>query len=724
MEPDPEQQAFVDATMAPLGDQPLARKELEGALADASTFPPGGDTLEIATLRMEKTAASFVARNTIWILLTLVVALASSWFAIAGPPAWRSLREIVLANRMMAALSSMCCSYRTVPDFPRWTMGLESEDEDPFKNAILKRTTPQNRSLLFGDLSYPDEVERWKRVWDEHPKDSRHYLAYSLKYHKAHSSWPPGFVETGERLDPGNGWFRLIAGANKAKDAMGVPAERKFSREERRAARAAGKELVRSEEKRPEIINAAKADESMVLLREALAMPRLDDYRRSLKTLRFQATPPVTDLASHCEASLSVWSHPEVLVSEWLSIRDYSQLLSVLAADAAKRGDRKQLGEIRDLAVLLSRRLGEIPQTLLPRFVTSGVMSGSGKALAQAWADLGEPERAKEFEAVVWKLDRKTSPAPAVPHDALDEYRGSGAMQEIYLGNRGPGSTPVVEAEIRGGRLAEHSLYERFMLHVAAALLSGAILYLAIASVIQWRRSGFLADRLAGLLIVQDWIRIFLLGVVLPMGLYAFVTRSSLFASREFTLGEDRFYMWLIQTVTFAALIILGTLHTSVRCLGRRGNALALGWPGFNLGRWIMPLAIVGMAVGQKLLDLVPYDDFFRTPLWVSLGTIAALPWLWIAVIANGRIAPAGRMLHRATLMRVMLPILSVAMVPIALAIPAVHREERYWVSLMDYDAVKAETNLFFPRAEREYGDWIGERTRRALNEMKLIPRD
>ena len=94
------------------------------------------------------------------------------------------------------------------------------------------------------------------------------------------------------------------------------------------------------------------------------------------------------------------------------------------------------------------------------------------------------PEKAAEFEAVAWKLDRKTSPPPPALPDALDEYRGSGPVLALYPSRINVGAGPVTEAELRGGRMAEYSLYERFMLHVAAALLFAAFWYLAVALII------------------------------------------------------------------------------------------------------------------------------------------------------------------------------------------------------------------------------------------------
>ena len=70
------------------------------------------------------------------------------------------------------------------------------------------------------------------------------------------------------------------------------------------------------------------------------------------------------------------------------------------------------------------------------------------------------------------------------------------------------------------------------------------------------------------------------------------------------------------------------------------------------------------------------------------------------------------------------MPFVALALVLAAIPIPWIYAEEKHWVSQMDFDALKPETNMFFPRTELEYADGIGDEVRRGLNELNLIPRD
>ena len=728
MELDPEKQVFVEAVMAPLGDDPALRELLAVALGNADTFPTReGDDVSSSTERMLQTKKSFKLRNRIVLAFSLLLAGAAIWSSVAGPPAWRSLNEIFLANRMMGLLSSMCCSYRTVPDFPYLGKKPSSRDDHQLTKAILARMSPAEGELLFGGCSKQDPADRWKEVWEAYPADPGHYLAYALSYRKEHSSWPPEFVETGERLDPGNGWFRLLAGADRARASVGVSEPGRFTKEQRLVAREKGAEMQRPpapEKAVKEIIDPGALAESMRMLNEASAMDHFDDHRASLNAVRHGATPPVTDLATYSEGSCAVWGQPEDSLTDWTLLVSYRDVFALTLADAGKRGDREKLGEIQDAVIRLSGKLLGASSSVTPRLVVKTMVSVPSKSLGQAWTDAGEPEKGKEFEAVAWNLNLKSIPTSKSPDDALDEYRGSGALAELFLGNRGPGSRPVAEEEVRGGRLAEYSLYERFMLHVAAMLLAVTMFYLMVSAVISRRKFGLLPDRLAGLLTIGDHVRIFLWGVLVPAGIYALATRTEWLSPRGFTLGEDRFFIWLIQAATFAALVILWTIQASRRCLAKRGRILVLGWPGSNPGIWLTALAVTGMMAGPRLLEAMPDETFFKKALWAALGAMAALPWLWIVVLASGQVASAERSLHRATLVRTIAPFIAAAMALLAVSIPAVYAAERHWVSHMDFDALRPQTNIFFPRTELEHADWVGGEIRKSLDDLAILPAD
>lgn len=727
MELEPSQQAFVDATIRPLEDKPDMEDVLGAAVGTAATFPgQSGDDVSRATERMRKTGGSFKIRNKLAMGLSFAIAAMAAWTAVIGPPAFGSIKRIMLGNRIMSLMSSMCCSYRTVPPLPFFRGKQRGLEEDPLTRMIAERTSEKDRRLLLGDLREAYPVQRWKNVWDEYPDDPRHYFAYAAAYHQQHGKWPDDLVEIGERLDPGNGWFRLLKGAAKLSASIGEPkpAPAPPGKSSYSATRGWGSRAPKPPKPERMILDITLYREGIDLMEEALAMPRLDDYRRSLQGLRFGATPPVVDLADHYAASMPFWLQPEINGTGWLTLRAYSEAFSLAAADAAKRGDRRELEKIRDRSVRLSGRLVEVPSSLLSKILAKVVLVRPAKSLAQAWIDVGEPEKGKEFEFVLWRYDPKTTPFPVPPKDALDENRGSGMLAETHMGSLRAGSIPVTEPELRGGRLAEYSLYERLMLHVAAIVLFIAILYLGISGVISRGKLGLLPDRMVDLLSFRDHLWILFLGVVVPFSLYVVATRSSWLASREFALSQDRFFMWFIQALTLVALVILWCLQTICRRLKRRGSILVLGWRGLNPGAWLSAMAAATMIAGPRLLDATPDDTLLWKLLWASLVMIAGLAWLWILTLASAQIPSRERKLHRAILRRAMIPYVALALGLAALPIPLIQSEERHWVSRIDFEALRPESNMFEPRTEAEHAEWIGQQLRRAINEMKLIPHE
>lgn len=714
--------------MAPLGDNPELGSVLLEALGRAGTYPLcDGDDIATATERMRNTSKSFRRINKASWACILIVAVFATWMAVAGPSAWRSLKGIFHTNWLANEVGSVCCSFETVPRFPRL-----GDKEEFWKKTVGRerelRTAPDNRLVLLGNQSASDEVVRWKAVWEAHPQDARHYFAYALEFFKMNARWPEDFVETGERLDSGNGWFRLVDGASKAKSSVGVPKDQPITKAKRLAARADGREFRRPDVKgkATDVILYPKLHaEALVMLEQALAMPRLDDYRQSLDRERFELMPQVGDYREHLLWTMMHWDHPEDSAADWLSLRSYDRALFLDAEAAARRGDRMRLEKLRDLSIHLSEHLVEIGSSYLSKLVESALLMGANRYLAKAWSDMGEAEKSKEFEFVLWKLDPKTSPRPKRGPDALDEQRGSGPVSEGFFGSRGAGSNPVTEPELRGGRLAEYAVYERLMLHVTAVLFFVTLAVLLYRTCLARKKFGLLPDRLAGLLRAGDRLQILGVGVLLPLALYALATGSPWLASRDFTLGQDRFVAWLAQSASLVAVVILWTLQMISRCLGRRGAVLILGWPGMNPGVWLAPVALVTMLGGPTFAKSIPSNDLMEKICWIGFAMMAGLPWLWILGLCGGRFfGSAERKLHRSTIARAMLPFIAVAMVLVALSIPTIYAEERYWVSQMDYEKVTAETNILVPRTELEQAEWLGAQLRRALNEMKLIPRE
>jgi hypothetical protein len=725
MELDPERQAFVDAVMKPLGDDEARRELLENAVALAETLPAAvsSDRIRSATDRMESTARRFPLRHRIGLAAVTAVVLGGPWLTVAGPAARKSLAAIWTANLTTAVTSTGCCTRSEVPTLP----GIPEDARDlRFIRHIEKRVPSSDLALLAGDFMQESPSARWKPVWDSHPRDPRHYYAYALAFKNEHKRWPERFVETGEELDPGNGWFRLMRGASRMEAAIGVPPPPRITRAEKLAARAHGLPPPR-----PQVMmrtfrvvtDARVFQEGWDDLTAALAMPRLEDYRIRLNRIRTRACAAPADFPDLCSFPMLSLGQPEFSMSDWVDLARYGEAFRFAADQQAKAGSKENLLELGRLHSRMVRALSHHTSGLMPALVTRNFAREGGQALSSNWFQLKDSKTAKRYENFHKILEPKLHPFPEPPLDALSGNRGSSLVSSTtgFLSERSPDSPTVNEPELRGGRLAEYAMYERLMMHAVALLLTLALAFLLVVPGRSRKELGLVPARLAGLLDRRDHACIGLLGVVLPAAVYLLSTRLPWLEPREFGLSGTRFFLWLVQAVALVVAIVLGTLQATRRRLGRRGAVLALGWVGFDPGRLFLPVALALIPIASFISKAT--EAWSATEAYATLGVVASMlgfPLLWLAVLMFGSFQHvAERTLHRATLMIAARPFVATAMMATVFAISWIHREEKHWTSRAEYDAVKSGHTVFVPRTEFEYGQWIAKETLRRLDEME-----
>ncbi len=725
MELDAERHDFVDAVMKPLGGGSARRDLLEKAVALATTLPPpsNGDSIRSATMRMESTARRFPLRQRIALAAVTAVALVVPWLTVAGPAARESLAGIWTANLTTRVTSTVCCSRPEVPSLP----GIpKSERDHRFIRHVGKHVSPADLALLAGDFLQTSPPAQWKPVWEAHPREPWHYYTYAIAYQREHKRWPDRFVETGEALDPDNGWFRLMRGAARMDDAIGVAPPPKVTKAEKLAARAKGLPPPKTPAitgKPPRvIIDATAFQEGWDDLVMALAMPRLDDYRSRLDAVRLAAYPvPVDypDLSSH---PMLFVGQPDFYASGWIDLVRYGEAFQLAADQAAKAGDKERLLELGRLHSRMVRALCGSASGVLPGIVARRHAKDGASGFSKAWSDLGEATAAARYRTLADHLDTRLHPDPPAPADALSENRGSNLANAAggFRSSSSSGDPGVTEPELRGGRLAEYAMYERLMMHGVALLLSLALAFLLIVPWLARNDLGPLPARLAGLLDRRDHGWIALLGVLLPAGLYAFSTRLPWMDPREFSLSGDRFFLWLLQALALVVAIVLGTLQAARWRLGRRGAVLALGWIGGDPGRLVLAVVLALIPMASVISQLNEAWNLSEPWAAILVAAMLAFPVLWLAVLAIGcfRHAP-DRALHRATLMVAARPFVAAAMAAAAVAIPAIHREEKKWTARADFDAMKNGHNVLVPRSETEYGRWIANETLRRLDEAE-----
>ena len=722
MELDPGKKAFVDAVMMPLGDDPGRRQILESAVATAAVYRASDvASEEMATSRMRATATRFPAAHRILAGLVPAIAITAIWLTLLSPAALRSIDAIWAANHMGRMVSTIRYDSPRVPSLPRPQSNSDRFELDPYCQRLLQRLPEEKRLLLVGDLGKPDKAGRWRTVWNRHSGDPAHFHAWAMAYRSDNEAWPENLVETGEALDPDNGMFRLMSAAARMKSAIGEQPPPRITRAERLAARAAGKPLPVTSRpgKPPRVIIDRKAfTAAWSDLETSLSMPRFDDYIKRLNRLRQDASPQPREFAEFCVAQFLTYSQPEDYSSGWIEMSSLAEGFALAAEEAAKAGDRDRLVAIGSLLVRTSRHLCENTSGIIPVFVSRRVARQGAEGVAKAWQDLGEPGKALPFEKLAARLDTKLHPAPPAAPDALTENRGSTLASAAFpFPARNPLSAPVTEADLRGGRMAEYSMYERFMLLAIFVLLALLLLFMFLVPLHDREQFGLLPARLAGLLDARDHAWIATLGVVLPVVLYLPSTRVEWIAPREFGLTGLQFFVRGAQALALVITIVTAVLQAVRWRLGRRGSILLLGWVGPDPGRLFTLLGLAAMPAAAILARTLSKWSVDEEWFYTALGIMTGLPLVWLGILAAGFFAGAKeRGLHRRVQMTCARPFVALALVAAAIAVPAVHHEERQWVSRIGFESLKDGYTVFAPRYELEYAEWLADDALRHLN--------
>jgi hypothetical protein len=730
MELEPGQRAFVEAVMQPLGDDPPRRELLKEAVALSSTLPGQavGDDALTAAERMKRTSGSFRLWHRILPLVLTAILVIVAWFSIASPGARKSLSDIWEVNQVANSVSTVCCSHEGVPRFPHLLFPREKDTGEQFLKHIAQNVPAAQRFFLVGETAEPelDPVLKWRRVWDRHPRDPAHYFAYALAHLKELGTWPENFVETGEELDPGNGWFRLIAGSSQVKASIGEPPPPKVTKAERLAAREKGlppPQTPKPPKPRRQVIDPAGYQQGWQSLEAALSMPRWHDYRDELNAIRVAAVPPPDDFAAWSRGIYFSIFQPEDRMPDWLDLRSYNEGLRLAAEEASKAGDSERLAALDALQRKLVHKLGTASRSeLMEALVVRATALSAGRTMEKAWTEIGDASKAKRWKDFADVLDPKLKPDPPPTTDMWSENRGSNivvtGMIDV-ISHRNPASTPLTDADLRGGRLAEFAVYERLMMHGIALLLLLALGFLLLTPLFHRKEIGPLGSRLAALLDGRDRLRILTIGVILPATVYLLSTRLPWLGTRDTSISAIGFFLWIGQSVAFVVSVLLGTLQATRRRLGRRGAVLSLGWVGPNPGRlsFLAALAIMPLAA---ILPLCMY----RWPNVLAMaatvaGCLLAFPLVWIIIQAVGCfIGPEARKLHRSVLLHAVRPFIAIALILPALAIPWIHAEEKAWTREIRYESL-ADTSFFISRLEREDGDWIVRQILMELDAME-----
>lgn len=662
---------------------------LEAAVGGAVGLisPVSEREIPLATARMRKSASRF-GSSRIWsssgIAATVVVIL---WLSFLGAGARRNLYRMIVAEDAEVWWSSVTQE----EDLP--CLELPGVDGESIQSAMMADQEARMPAARFLINPYPrdrtETLRRWRALWDASPQDPALFFVYSMAYLKEKAVLPPDFVTTGERLDPGNGWFRFCSVAVSMDEAL----ERDNSR--------GGLPYT--------ITDQAKLNALIEDLERASAMPKWEDYRQRLFQMASVEWPVPDDLPDQVFSHLTFQAIPMAMEEHPLNL--LRMALQIWLGEAEKSADPQDLTAAAVRFDALCRHWCDCEGGYTAREWQRMAARKGAEVLAAAYWARRDPANQAKYNGIAAAL---FAVAPQGYQWTYHAQAGILARSNSAAFDRPRGIAPD---ELRPGRLAEYVMWERMFFQGAAGAMALLALGCLFLPRLERKRVGLLPLRLGGFLSVRDRLLACLIGIGIPVAVYL-LTRNGSVGGREIFLSQNRCVMLLCQVAGLfvsAALLMGSSLGWS---LGRKAAAV-----GFQQRR-------TGISVAMAMSGLLSIPiagwlpgEFTRQKLegpyayWCA-GLLAALPLVWLLIRAAGCfLSPPERRRRRLVIARSCAPLFGVMGLLSLVAVGRLHSSERALVRQMDFESVRSPDHGRISTAHLEKADQI-----RSVMEQQFKP--
>ncbi|MDB6077619.1 MAG: hypothetical protein JWO82_1366 [Akkermansiaceae bacterium] len=680
MEFDTARRELIEAVLEPLPEQEKARQTLEAVMASTvgNVAPEREGRIPAVTARMRKSALGFGRKRRGGVIAPVTALIAVVWMAWLSPAARRELEAIRLAASAESGMQFFS-EDKPPPLFFRQS-GDPAEEWNHLMNAIhakqRARMSWENRSLVGTPLGDDAYLGKWKAAWLEEPDNPALYFRWAVLHANRNfnqvtgpdgDAWPADFVETGEKLDPGNGWFRYCHAAGLAKLA--------FDRSTGPAAKAG-------------VADPDKMREALAELDRASSMPRWEDYRAALFRRETEAWPKAADLPDQLISTLAFGGRLSSL--DQSASEELREALRISLETTAEDPDPAILDKAAVAFRDLRTRWAKLHTGYGGREKQRQMTEDAAAILASAYLEKGEKDQAASYSQLAEEMGELAGPAPFDYHLQSHLAQVATKLWKLMPSARD-------ELEMRAGRMGEYAMWERLMFRAIAALL--AVVGMGLLLLLRWGRQGGLAARLRDALTVRERVAILLVGCGLPAAVYFGGTRFVPVAQAE-SISVWASFLMLSQAAGMLMAMFLITVGLGrwllvgrVAVLGfRKGNATVdLVFTAFCLA-WIPLAACVQWIVAKLVLE----------PVWSGMvaGLIVLLPALWLGwrSVLFWWAGPEKRV-HQTALLGLCVPVVGTGAIMALLAAWAIHAEERRWVREMRVGAVHSlENGLISPR--------------------------
>lgn len=516
------------------------------------------------------------------------------------------------------------------------------DGQQVIRERILSRVSPADGEILFGDLTAKKAEDRWKALAEREPTNPGRYADAALGYLKCNGKLPADFVERGEELDPGNGWYAYFQGRVLIRVWEGGTDER--------------------------------LNRTVELLEHAVAAPRFEDPTRGTWDQRIGLLPEEELWADVVTASRFMEREMDGLV-----YFHHDQFLALGAATRNATNDSVRLNELMRTWMEIFRnslRLTKSRPETVDLLGEPFLSIQSGFSLPTFLSAEGFPKEAAVFEDLKTECWRALHPSqkPPAPTSLL-------AAKSSTIPSHEPALT-------RPGIAAEWAMHER-LIGWGSVLLLGLMLLIHLAVLQSNRGYDRLAERLGQVLRRSDHLLIFLISLGLPLLLYALATRlpgHGLLTEPLAQAKDPRFTLLAILHGAWILAVPLLALEAIRWRLAVRGRALGMAGRGLHLG--MVPLAmLLCTLIGATVLPAIPavWADPKLPLLGLTGGLAIAALWLLVLVVWHFA-APRESFPERLLRLRVALGPVLAALLVTAAGMVALREHERHLVSINRFE--------------------------------------
>jgi len=576
-----------------------------------------------------------------------------------------------------------------------------AREYDPW-SFYFKDLSAEDKLLLFGDTSQPDESGRREGFWRSEPDNVGAYVEYLSAHRMDHDYFPDDMLQVAEKIDPDNALFLLFLAGELTDDCTKKvratsPRSPRRSRGRRRSTPVPAAPAPVVKRAHVAITDVEKHREALVLLHRAAELPMCSAYGSDMMKRRLPLldrgdydwvtrTLPVIYLASqptHC-----------------MPLMKTSRLIEAEAYRCEQVKDAEALKQLVHDWKRLCRHLHGSSQTLIDALVLRAFIHAPCKDFAEAAKACGLSDIERYYAALDQQFidERDTRSQNARNSEWDDNLRKNGgllsSMSLPILDKQVNDASSIPLPDLRPDRLADHAFWNRIMSAVHWGLLP---LFSLVAWIYSFRSNVLvrkMSHRLTSVFGLRDWGFVIVFGIILPVVIYWLVNGAGTVMSvQNWGLG----YMAMLLPAGQSGSLMLLLLFAPMLAISHRINksipfsectTTRLLWAATVLVILAMPVFGLAGALDGYVEGLVK--------LGFGMQGVAVLLLLATPVIEFIRIRRGGNVLFgRSICHNLLVPAYMVASLVMALHIPVYHTLEKHWVATDEIFKLSPEYTSF-----------------------------